>query len=317
MWQSREINIAVLALAILTLFSFFILMLRATQYASFTGARAVDIEYILAAKAGDEKLPFGDRVVLPDFRYVALYGSPAYSNLGVLGKQSINKSISRAKKLAESYMKYSDEAVIPTFEIITTIASVEATENGDYSQELEISKLRPWVNAAREAEMYVLLDLQPGRSDFLTQAKKYQELLLEPHVGLALDPEWRLQKDEFHLQQVGSVTASEVNRVSKWLANLTKEANLPQKIFLIHQFRNSMIENRENLVTSREELGYVIQMDGQGTEAGKNDTYRSITKNSPKNIFFGWKNFYDEDEPLRSPADTMKITPKPYYVSYQ
>ena len=40
--------------------------------------------------------------------------------------------------------------------------------------------------------MYVVLDLQPGRTDFLTQAKRYEPLLALPHVGLALDPEWRL-----------------------------------------------------------------------------------------------------------------------------
>ena len=42
--------------------------------------------------------------------------------------------------------------------------------------------------------MYVVLDLQPGRSNFLDQAKLYEPLLRLPHVGLALDPEWRLRR---------------------------------------------------------------------------------------------------------------------------
>ena len=254
---------------------------------------------------------------MPEFRYVALYGSPLYPALGVLGEQPIAESISKAKKLAANYQKYSSETVVPTLEIITTVASSTPTENNDYSQETEISKLKPWVAAAKDAGMYVVLDLQPGRSTFLAQAKKYQELLLQPHVGLALDPEWRLGKNEFHLQQIGSVSATEVNQVVHWLAELTKNANLPQKILLIHQFRSSMIKNREKLDTSHEEIGFVIQMDGQGTEAGKNDTFAAIVRDAPQNIYFGWKNFIDEDEPLRSPAETMNAVPKPWFVSYQ
>lgn len=315
--KTRSVSVLVLSLAILAIFSFFILVWRSTLYASFTKAGEVDIAYILSTQKEPQTLPFGELTVFPDFRYVALYGSPLYPALGVLGEQPIEESIDRAKKLASQYQKYSSETVIPTLEIIVTIASDAPTKNNDYSQETDVNKLKPWIKAAKGAGMYVILDLQPGRSTFLAQARKYQELLLEPHVGLALDPEWRLKSDELHLQQIGSVTASEVNQVSRWLADLTKDAVLPQKLFLVHQFRSSMIENRAKLDTSREELGYVIQMDGQGTEAGKNDTYALTVKDAPPNIYFGWKNFFDEDEPLRSPADTMKISPKPWFVSYQ
>ena len=69
------------------------------------------------------------------------------------------------------------------------------------------------MDAAREAGVYVMLDLQPGRTDFLTQAKRYEELLAQPHVGLALDPEWRLGPQQLHLEQIGSVGIDEVNSV--------------------------------------------------------------------------------------------------------
>lgn len=317
MWRNHQLSVAVLSLIVLVLGSIIILALRVAAYSSFVEPPAVDISYILSTRKEPKRLPFGDTVVLPEFRYVALYGSPAYSALGALGEQSIEESIARARKLARSYQSYSEETIIPTFEIITTIASATPTENGDYSQEVDIAKIRPWIDAAYDAGMYVLLDLQPGRTDFLTQAKEYRELLLEPHVGLALDPEWRLKSNQVHLQQIGSVSVSEVNKVSNWLANLTEEAELPQKMILLHQFRLDMITNREKLDTSREELAYVVQMDGQGSTAGKDDTWQAITHGAPENVYFGWKNFYDEDEPLRSPADTMKITPKPWYISYQ
>ena len=68
-----------------------------------------------------------------------------------------------------------------------------------------------------------MIDLQPGRGSFLEQAKKYQELLELPNVGLALDPEWKLGPNEKPLSRVGNTTAAEVNETTDWLAGLTRE----------------------------------------------------------------------------------------------
>jgi hypothetical protein len=43
---------------------------------------------------------------------------------------------------------------------------------------------------------------------------RYEELLTQPHVGLALDPEWRMAERERRLHDIGQVTAGEVNAVS-------------------------------------------------------------------------------------------------------
>ena len=42
---------------------------------------------------------------------------------------------------------------------------------------------------------------------------RYEELLAQPHVCLALDPEWRLAPGERRLHDIGQVTAGEVNAV--------------------------------------------------------------------------------------------------------
>jgi hypothetical protein len=210
-----------------------------------------------------------------------------------------------------------DVTIIPTFEIIATIASGGPGKDRNFSAERPVRELRPSVEAARRAGVYVLLDLQPGRTDFLTQARRYRELLREPHVGLALDPEWRLRPGERHLEQIGSVGIDEVNEVGDWLADLVERRRLPQKIFLLHQFRTSMIRGRARLDTSRDELAHVIQMDGQGPQDTKLETWRALLADRPDGTHFGWKNFYDEDQPTRSPADTMAIDPTPVFVSYQ
>jgi hypothetical protein len=171
--------------------------------------------------------------------------------------------------------------------------------------------------AAAKAGVYVVLDLQPGRSDFLTQAKRYESLLAFPNVGLALDPEWRLKPDEFHLNQIGSVSAREVNGVTAWLADLTASRGLPQKLLLLHQFRQAMITDRDRIDASRKEVSVVIQMDGFGAPSTKLTTWRVIRAEAPKGVRFGWKNFYDEDRPTFTPRRTVDVRPSPVFVSYQ
>lgn len=261
--------------------------------------------------------PNGGRKLLPDYRFVALYGSMAYPALGALGEQPLPASLARAKALAAQYQPLTTQHVYPTLEIITTMASASPTDNGDYSQAADPAKIQPWVDAARQAGVYVVLDLQPGRSDFLTQAKQYQALLAQPNVGLALDPEWRLAATQLPLQQIGSVGIDEVNQTGQWLSDLTTEYKLPQKLFLLHQFRLDMLLGRAQLDTSHTNLAYVIQMDGSGSQPQKLQTWQTITADPPTGVSFGWKNFYDEDSPTLDPAGTMALTPTPAYVSYQ
>ncbi len=252
-------------------------------------------------------------------RFIALYGSPQGGALGVLGEQNTEETIVRAKELAAEYQELEPETeVIPTLEIIVTVAAETATEDNSYSIKTPIEVVQPLVDAAADEGVYVVIDLQPGRQDFLTQAKLYEELLLLPHVGLALDPEWRLEPDERHLRQIGSVDAAEINATGDWLAELVRENNLPQKMFLLHQFRLDMIPDRDKVDTTRPELEVVVQMDGQGSQGSKLGTWSVLLKDAQEGLYFGWKNFYDEDTPqVLSPEKTIEIEPSPVFVSYQ
>src|SRR5258708_39816467 len=92
---------------------------------------------------------------------------------------------------------------MPAFEIIATVATAAPGTGGSYSYETPVASLGPWLQAATAAGMYVILDLQPGRASLLAQAKVYQSLLRLPNVGLALDPEWKLQPGQLPLQPIG------------------------------------------------------------------------------------------------------------------
>jgi len=165
--------------------------------------------------------------------------------------------------------------------------------------------------------MYVVLDLQAGRASLLAQARRYEPLLKLPNVGLAIDPEWKLQRGQLPLHQIGSVSITEANSVINWLADLTARYHLPQKLLVLHQFRLSMISDERRLDTRHDDLAIVIHMDGQGTQAEKQQTWDAVLGAAPAGVFFGWKNFYVKDHPVLSPRQTMARTPEPVMISYQ
>lgn len=260
----------------------------------------------------------GGKVLFPDRILIAAYGNPRGPALGVLGERDLEGSIAYTQDLAADYEGlFGDSSVQPAFEIIATVASGEPEPDESYSRKEDLDLLTEWVDGATEAGIYVVLDLQPGREDFLTQAKRLEDLLRRPNVGLALDPEWRLEPDQVHIEQIGSVTTAEVNEVSDWLAGIVRDEVLPQKLLMIHGFRLSMMTDRQDLHFPAE-LATMLQMDGQGPQTLKNDTYEVLTEAGPDQVWWGWKNFYDEDSPeTRSPEDTAAVDPTPYFISYQ
>ncbi len=271
---------------------------------------------VAVAETGTQ-LPGGGQVLFPGHRLVALYGHPGAPSLGALGEQDLPASITRAQQVAAQYRPLSQVPVIPTFEIIATVAQASPGPDGTYSYESPVSSLLPWVQQANAAGMYVILDLQAGRASLLAQAKYYQSLLALPDVGLALDPEWKLQPNQFPLQQIGSVSAAQVNAVISWLAALTARDHLPQKVLVLHQFMLSMLSGEQDINTHNDDLAIVIHMDGQGTPADKQQTWDAVTGAAPPGVFFGWKNFYVKDHPMLTPAETMAETPTPVMISYQ
>ncbi|MCU1474073.1 MAG: hypothetical protein JWQ92_2141, partial [Amnibacterium sp.] len=280
-------------------------------------ATAPSATWTVASARSGFQLPGGGQRALPGHRFVALYGVPGVPVLGALGDQGIEASIRRVKSLAAEYAPLSDEPVVPTLEIIATVAAGSAGSDGDYSNELDPASLRPWVDAARRAGVEVVLDLQPGRSDFPSQARHYAGLLEQPNVGLALDPEWRLGPHQVPLRQIGSVSAAEVNRTSAWLAELVTAHHLPPKLFVLHQFRLSMLRDRDRIV-QRGELTTVLHVDGQGGQPDKRATWRAVHEDAPAGIGWGWKNFLHKDHPTLTPRQTMRdVRPAPDLVTYQ
>lgn len=249
-------------------------------------------------------------------RYVALYGFPGSSVLGSLGEQGVEASVRRAQDVAQPYAEFG-RRVVPTFEILASVASSQAGADGDYSNEFGVSRFEDHLDAAAAAGMHVVFDLQPGRARFPDQAREYEALWRYPHASIALDPEWRVGPNErpgggF----IGSVDAAEVNETIDYVDGLIRQYALPPKMCIVHQFDPRMITNKQQ-IRGTDLVQVVIQMDGFGTLELKRGSWSRTVADLPAGAFTGWKNFFDEDRPTPTPAETMANEPQPRYVSYQ
>jgi hypothetical protein len=159
-----------------------------------------------------------------------------------------------------------------------------------------------------------VLDIQPGRSDFFTETRRLRKWLKEPDVGLALDPEWRMTEGQVPGQVIGRVGSREVNATTAWLDQLVTRYKLPQKLLLIHQFTDDMVPEAE--LKERPGLAYVLNVDGFGTQSLKIAKYHGFVAQA-KQFRRGFKLFYSEDQKTMTPAQVMRLEPRPDVVVYE
>lgn len=279
-----------------------------------TGSPLVVPGAIPADAAPLPTLPGGrSRVFAGGRRLVAYYGSALSGALGVLGEEPPERIWPRLRRAAAGFAD-ARHPVQPVFELIVTVAHATPSANGKYNGDISVPEVRRYLRAAHRHGVLVVLDLQPGRANFLTVAKRWRWALLDPWVGLALDPEWRMGPGDVPGRRIGSVGAAEVNRVSAWLDRLTARHRLPQKIFMLHQFRTDMIRNIDRIRT-RPHLASVQHVDGFGTPGQKLSTFGAVIR--PHRFTLGFKLFYDEDTPTMTPRQVLRIRPRVRFVSYQ
>jgi hypothetical protein len=259
------------------------------------------------------ELPRGGRTILPDFRVVAYYGAPQDDELGALGIGSPAKAAKRLERAAKPFARKS-RPVLPAMELIAVVAAAHPGPADRYNLRQPDSVIRRYLKAARKARALLILDVQPGRSDFFTETKRLRKWLKEPDVGLALDPEWRMGPGQVPGQVIGSVGSREVNATTAWLDQLVTRYKLPQKLLLVHQFTNDMVPEAE--LKERKGLASVLNVDGFGTQALKIAKYKSFA--AEKSDFRrGFKLFYKEDVKMMSAAQVMRLQPRPDVVVYE
>lgn len=262
---------------------------------------------------GPRELPGGGTRLFPAYRVVAFYGTPGTTRLGVLGIGP-EAAAERLARQAAAY-RTPHRRVLPAFELVVTVARGEPGEDGLYRRRHPLERIRPYLEAVRERRGLLILDIQPGRSDFMTEVRVYEDLLREPDVGLALDPEWHVGPTEVPGRELGSVDAATVNRVVRYLAGLVRRHGLPQKLLVIHQFTEDMVRNRAR-IRRPPEVAVVIDVDGFGDPTTKVVKYQSFVSEDD-GFHHGIKLYYERDLGLMAPADVLLLQPEPDLVVYQ
>lgn len=247
----------------------------------------------------------------------ALYGKPGAYTMGILGQYGMKEIVPIMNEFVQMYdAANGDRGVIPAFYIIYGTCWPEG-EIGILSEAVT----KQYIEFALEKGWYVYLDHQIGKYSVESAVKKLLPFLKYPNVHLALDPEWRTTKP---MQEIGSVTAAELNMAQQMIQDYLKANNLPgRRMLVVHQFKPKMILNRPEVRSDYELVQLVHCADGFGSPALKKNTYafNAEAKNIPLKSF---KLFLKPtvanagyDIPLMSPEDVLNLNPRPYLIMYQ
>lgn len=260
------------------------------------------------------QLPRGGRTVFPAYRLFGYSGAPGSAAFGRLGTGNLDARVAELQSRGKAYA--GGRKVLPVLELITVVADRKPGADGDYNRQVSDATIRRYLAAARRHKALLLLNVQPGRDDFLPLAKGLEPWLKQPDVGLALDPEWAVEKGQVPGQTYGRTTGAELDRVAVYLDSLVRANGLPQKVLVFHQVAAKVVRQQER-IRSRAGVVVIKSVDGIGSRGAKTSTWRVLVRGLPPSIHPGFKLFYDEDTrhgPLMTPRQVLGLRPTPEYV---
>lgn len=262
------------------------------------------------------ELPGGGRTIFPTYRLVGYSGGPGSAALGRL-TGDLDAAEGQLQQQAGPYA--GDRPVLPVFELIATVAHPFPTAEGDYSSRSEDDTIRDYLDAARRAGALLLLNIQPGRADFLPEVQAYEKWLRQPDVGIALDPEWAVGPSGIPGEVYGQTTGAELDSVAGYLAGLVAAGSLPEKVLVYHQVASQVVVD-EGQLRPHPGVALIKSVDGIGGRADKEHTWDTLMSTKPPYVHAGFKLFYEEDlrgGPLMTPDQVLALTPRPEYVLYE
>jgi hypothetical protein len=263
-------------------------------------------------------LPRGGRDVFPRYRLVGYAGVTGAATLGRLGTGPLNQRVAEIEGRAKPYA--AGREILPVVEVIATVVQGSPGRDSKYRVRLTDAQIATYHKAARKHRAVMLLNLQPGRSEFLTEAKAFEGWLKQPDVGVALDPEWAMDPGQRPGAAYGHTTGAELDAVAQYLSGLVKRHHLPEKVMVYHQVARSVVR-KESGLKDHGGVAVIKSVDGLGHPGPKINTYRVVNKTTPKFVHAGFKLFFTEDRRdggrLMSPREVLALQPRPEYVMYE
>ncbi len=269
------------------------------------------------APVGQKQLPRGGTMLFPRYRLVGYSGGAAKS-FGRLGIGDLQGRMNEIEKLGKKYATDGREPQ-PVMELIATVVQASPGKDGKYRSRTSDAEIARYLQVARRNKALLLLNIQPGRADFLAEVQALSRWLAEPDVGVALDPEWAVGPGQKPGHVFGHTSAAELNQVSLWLSQFVAEHQLPQKAFVVHQLSSRIISDVPGLRV-RKNLAFVLSVDGIGSRKAKEETWRKLVKPLPPGVHAGFKLFFEEDREhgaLMTPPQVLRLRPRPEYVLYE
>ena len=259
--------------------------------------------------------------ILPQKRIVAYYGNPLSKRMGALGEYPKDEMLQRLKRETAKWQAADpSRPVQPALHLIAVVAQGDPGKAGLYRMIMPdeiINKVYGW---AKEANAIMFIDIQTGHDNIRKVLPRFEWILKNPDVHLGMDPEFNLiASGKKPGTKIGTYDAADINYVTGYLQNLVKKYNLPPKVLTVHRFTRNGVTNSRNIVL-RPEVQVVMHMDGWGAPWLKRDSYKDYIVAEPVQ-YTGFKLFYHNDtkkgDPLMTPADVLKLNPKPIYIQYQ
>ncbi|CAA9543612.1 MAG: hypothetical protein AVDCRST_MAG87-288 [uncultured Thermomicrobiales bacterium] len=254
--------------------------------------------------------------LLPENRILLYYGFPENENMGILGEMDPDALLERLNAQADEYRAADPSRPVKVgFELIASVAQASPQEDGSYIADTDKKWLDMYTEYTREKEILLFFDVQMGMRSPREDYSGLEPWLKEPHVHLAIDPEFAMRPGEVPGVNYGQITGADITEAQNFLVELAQANGIPPKVLIVHQFRLDMIEDKES-VAPVPGVQLVIDEDGFGTPKEKAETYEVMIAQDPIE-FHGIKLFYQQDVPLMTPAEVLAFEPTPDLIIYQ
>jgi hypothetical protein len=258
---------------------------------------------------------------LPNNRIVAFYGNPLSKKMGVLGEYPKDEMLAKLDKEVARWAKADpSHPVIPALHLIVTVAQGAPGKNGLYRLQMRDSMVNEIYSWAKAKKALFFVDVQVGKSTLQAELPRLRPILENPDVHLAVDPEFSMAPSgRVPGTKIGTLDAKDINWAVNFLDEIARAKNLPPKILIVHRFTRPMVTNAKQIKYTPH-VQVVMDMDGWGPPWLKFDSYHDYVKAEPVQ-FTGFKLFFHNDtkkgDALLTPAEVLRLKPRPLYIQYQ